>query len=164
MAEDPTPAVAPRIWEVGALCRAIADALEARFNPVAVRGEISGFSRAASGHCYFSLKDAVRDLARGGAALQRMRGGRISLKAACVDALQDAREAKHRKREIKIPLGHGGPAGGAVGPVGTARRYRFGDGTARLSVDLTRLLLDAAFLAMLPEALSRTMSQSSGAL
>lgn len=48
---------APRIWQVGALCRAIADALEARFNPVAVRGEISGFSRAASGHCYFSLKD-----------------------------------------------------------------------------------------------------------
>ena len=28
-----------------------------RFNPVAVRGEISGFSRASSGHCYFSLKD-----------------------------------------------------------------------------------------------------------
>jgi len=47
----------PRIWQVGALCRAIADALDARFNPVAVRGEISGFSRAASGHCYFSLKD-----------------------------------------------------------------------------------------------------------
>ena len=49
--------MAPRIWQVGALCRAIADALEARFNPVAVRGEVSGFSRAASGHCYFSLKD-----------------------------------------------------------------------------------------------------------
>lgn len=50
-------AMTPRIWQVGALCRAIADALDARFNPVAVRGEISGFSRAASGHCYFSLKD-----------------------------------------------------------------------------------------------------------
>ncbi|GLS13012.1 exodeoxyribonuclease 7 large subunit [Hydrogenophaga electricum] len=37
--------------------RAIADTLAARFNPVAVRGEISGFSRAASGHCYFQLKD-----------------------------------------------------------------------------------------------------------
>ncbi len=52
-----SPAMAPRIWQVGALCRAVADALDARFNPVAVRGEISGFSRAASGHCYFSLKD-----------------------------------------------------------------------------------------------------------
>ncbi len=49
---------APRVWGVGALCRAVADALDARFNPVAVRGEITGFSRAASGHCYFSLKDA----------------------------------------------------------------------------------------------------------
>ncbi|WP_093433039.1 exodeoxyribonuclease VII large subunit [Variovorax sp. 770b2] len=47
----------PRIWAVGALCRAVADTLDARFNPVAVRGEISGFSRASSGHCYFSLKD-----------------------------------------------------------------------------------------------------------
>lgn len=46
-----------RIWPVGELCRAVADALDARFNPVAVRGEISGFARAASGHCYFSLKD-----------------------------------------------------------------------------------------------------------
>ena len=48
---------APRVWAVGALCRAVADALDARFNPVTVRGEITGFSRAASGHCYFSLKD-----------------------------------------------------------------------------------------------------------
>ncbi len=47
-----------RVWPVGALCRAVADALDARFNPVAVRGEISGFTRAASGHCYFTLKDA----------------------------------------------------------------------------------------------------------
>ena len=52
------PAAAPLVWEVGALCRAVSDALQARFNPVAVRGEISGFSRAASGHCYFSIKDA----------------------------------------------------------------------------------------------------------
>ena len=56
---DPlNPAMAPRIWEVGALCRAVADVLQARFNPVAVRGEITGFSRASSGHCYFSIKDA----------------------------------------------------------------------------------------------------------
>lgn len=45
------------VWQIGALCRAIAEALDARFNPVAVRGEISGFSRASSGHCYFALKD-----------------------------------------------------------------------------------------------------------
>ncbi len=46
-----------KVWAVGALVRAVADALEARFNPVSVKGEITGFSRAASGHCYFSLKD-----------------------------------------------------------------------------------------------------------
>ena len=57
MSELKSSVFAPRIWQVGALCRAIADALDARFNPVAVRGEISGFSRASSGHCYFSLKD-----------------------------------------------------------------------------------------------------------
>jgi exodeoxyribonuclease VII large subunit len=57
MADAAQPVLAPRIWQVGALCRAVADALDARFNPVAVRGEISGFSRASSGHCYFSLKD-----------------------------------------------------------------------------------------------------------
>ena len=62
MLERGNPAVAPRVWEVGALCRAIADALEARFNPVAVRGEITGFSRASSGHCYFSVKDAQGQL------------------------------------------------------------------------------------------------------
>lgn len=58
MFEGPSPAITPRVWEVGALCHAIADALQARFNPVAVRGELSGFSRASSGHCYFNLKDA----------------------------------------------------------------------------------------------------------
>ena len=53
---------APRLWEVGALCHAVATTLEARFNPVAVRGEISGFSRASSGHCYFALKDGSGQL------------------------------------------------------------------------------------------------------
>ncbi|MHB8947796.1 MAG: exodeoxyribonuclease VII large subunit [Rhodoferax sp.] len=57
MFEAKSSAVAPRVWSIGALCRAIADALDARFNPVVVRGELTGFSRAASGHCYFSLKD-----------------------------------------------------------------------------------------------------------
>ncbi len=51
------PASARRVWEVGPLLRAMADTLSARFNPVVVRGEISSFTRAASGHCYFSLKD-----------------------------------------------------------------------------------------------------------
>lgn len=40
------------------MCLAVGQALDLQFNPVQVVGEISGFSRAASGHCYFSLKDA----------------------------------------------------------------------------------------------------------
>ncbi len=57
MVERNLAPVGSRVWNVGALCRAIADALDARFNPVTVAGEIAGFTRAASGHCYFTLKD-----------------------------------------------------------------------------------------------------------
>ncbi len=62
MSSSESPGLTPRIWAVGALCRAVADVLDSRFNPVAVRGEISGFTRAASGHCYFTLKDASGQL------------------------------------------------------------------------------------------------------
>jgi exodeoxyribonuclease VII large subunit len=47
-----------RTWSVSALLLAVSDALTARFGGVTVAGELSGFSRASSGHCYFSLKDA----------------------------------------------------------------------------------------------------------
>jgi exodeoxyribonuclease VII large subunit len=60
-----TPAARPA-WGVAALLVATGDALAARFGAVAVRGELSGFSRAGSGHCYFALKDAD-----GGQALLR---------------------------------------------------------------------------------------------
>jgi exodeoxyribonuclease VII large subunit len=46
-----------RVWSVSALIAAVAEAVDAGFPACTVRGEISGFSRAASGHCYFSLKD-----------------------------------------------------------------------------------------------------------
>jgi exodeoxyribonuclease VII large subunit len=52
------PAAGRLVWSVSALLLAANDALQARFGACAVRGEISGFSRAASGHCYFTLKDA----------------------------------------------------------------------------------------------------------
>lgn len=57
MLKSSVPTAATRVWRVGALCRAIADALDTRFNPITVDGEISGFTRAASGHCYLTLKD-----------------------------------------------------------------------------------------------------------
>lgn len=58
MAETSAPRVAPLTWSVGALLLAVSDALAARFSSCVVRGELSGVTRAASGHCYFTLKDA----------------------------------------------------------------------------------------------------------
>lgn len=55
--EPRSAGVRPRVWGVSALVQAVADSLSARFATCVVRGEIAGFSRAASGHCYFTLKD-----------------------------------------------------------------------------------------------------------
>jgi exodeoxyribonuclease VII large subunit len=55
---DPHAAAAPRALGVAALLLAATDALQFRLGAVAVRGELSGFSRAGSGHCYFTLKDS----------------------------------------------------------------------------------------------------------
>ncbi|MEI7464833.1 MAG: exodeoxyribonuclease VII large subunit [Burkholderiales bacterium] len=46
---------------MAALVHAIGDTLAARFAACTVRGELSGYTRAASGHCYFTLKDANGD-------------------------------------------------------------------------------------------------------
>ncbi len=54
------------VWGVAALVHAVSDTLAARFAACTIQGEISGFSRAPSGHCYLNLKDA-----EGGAALIR---------------------------------------------------------------------------------------------
>ncbi len=44
-------------FTVSEISQAVKRTLEARFDRVRVRGEISGFKRAASGHLYFALKD-----------------------------------------------------------------------------------------------------------
>jgi exodeoxyribonuclease VII large subunit len=54
MAISPAP---DTILSVAALTRLIKDSLEGAFPAVWVRGEISGFKRAESGHLYFSLKE-----------------------------------------------------------------------------------------------------------
>ncbi|MBI3376230.1 MAG: exodeoxyribonuclease VII large subunit [Betaproteobacteria bacterium] len=48
-----TPVIA-----ISELVRSVRDALEHRFPLMWVSGEISNFTRAASGHCYFTLKDS----------------------------------------------------------------------------------------------------------
>jgi exodeoxyribonuclease VII large subunit len=47
------------VWAVGHLVSAVARSLAQTFNPVRVRGEVSGFMQAGSGHCYFTLKDGA---------------------------------------------------------------------------------------------------------
>jgi len=65
------------VYSVGELSTALKRAVEDNFGWVRVRGEVSGFKRAASGHLYFSLKDdkAVLD-----AVCWRGTTGRLGLK------------------------------------------------------------------------------------
>jgi exodeoxyribonuclease VII large subunit len=50
------------VLSVSELSQALKRAVEDRFSYVRVQGEISGFKRAASGHLYFTLKDADANL------------------------------------------------------------------------------------------------------
>ncbi len=65
------------VFGVSELSQLVKRTIEGRFEHVRVRGEISGFKRAASGHLYMSLKDedAVLD-----AVCWRGQAGRLSLK------------------------------------------------------------------------------------
>jgi exodeoxyribonuclease VII large subunit len=64
-------ATAREIVSVGQLNRAVAGLLERSFPMVWVSGEISNLTRAASGHWYFSLKDAQ-------ASVRSVRGAPLS--------------------------------------------------------------------------------------
>ena len=65
MNEPVTAAPQRSVWSVAGLIAAVAGLVESGFSACTVGGEISGFSRAASGHCYFNLKDP-----EGGGALR----------------------------------------------------------------------------------------------
>ena len=45
------------IWTVSDLSQALKRTVEGAFPLVRIKGEVSGFKRAASGHCYLALKD-----------------------------------------------------------------------------------------------------------
>lgn len=70
---------AHRSWSVSALCHGIADIFDANFNPVRVTGEVGSFAQAASGHCYFNLKDAHAQIRC--AMFRRTAAGLLSLPA-----------------------------------------------------------------------------------
>lgn len=47
-----------RIWSVSELNRSVAATLQSRYSRIWIKGEVSNFTRAASGHWYFSIKDS----------------------------------------------------------------------------------------------------------
>jgi exodeoxyribonuclease VII large subunit len=52
----------PRVWTVGELVRQVRGVLERSYSHVVVEGEISNWRPAATGHCYFTLKDGAAQL------------------------------------------------------------------------------------------------------
>jgi len=56
LAETPAGDNAPPL-SVSEISQALKRAVEQRFGHIRIKGEISGFKRAASGHCYMGLKD-----------------------------------------------------------------------------------------------------------
>ena len=57
MTEPEASAPTSAAWEVGALVQHVALSIAARYAACSVQGDLSGYSRASSGHCYFTLKD-----------------------------------------------------------------------------------------------------------
>ena len=51
-----------KVLSVYQVTKTVKSLIEGHFSEIWVRGEISNFVRAASGHCYFSLKDEVRQV------------------------------------------------------------------------------------------------------
>jgi exodeoxyribonuclease VII large subunit len=52
----------PRVWSVGELVRQVRGLVERSYGQIVVEGEISNWRPAASGHCYFTLKDGEAQL------------------------------------------------------------------------------------------------------
>lgn len=82
MIESPDVGFQRIVWGVAGLVHAIGDSLAARFGACTVRGELSGFARAASGHCYFSLKDANGDAASIRCAMFKRAAGQLQFQPA----------------------------------------------------------------------------------
>jgi len=59
---DVAPAIEARVWTVGDLVREVRELVERSYAQITVDGEISNWRPAASGHCYFTLKDGNAQL------------------------------------------------------------------------------------------------------
>jgi exodeoxyribonuclease VII large subunit len=58
----PIEPVEAKVWSVAALVQSVRGLVERTYGQVAVEGEISNWRPAASGHCYFTLKDGDAQL------------------------------------------------------------------------------------------------------
>lgn len=56
-ASTPSSAESPTVWTVSQVNRAVRNLLEGTLQPLWVSGEVGGWTRHRSGHCYFTLKD-----------------------------------------------------------------------------------------------------------
>ena len=63
LSSGPVPDAKPRVFSVGDVTRAIRSVIEGAFVDVWVEGEVSNYRQQASGHQYFTLKDADSQLA-----------------------------------------------------------------------------------------------------
>jgi len=141
---EPAAPPSPRtVWGVSALLLATGDALAARFGAVAVRGELSGFSRPASGHCYFSLKDSS-----GAAALLRCAMFRRAA------SLLDFQPADGQQVELRGRLGVYEPRGELQMVVESLQRV----GTGTLYEEFLRLKARLAALGLFDAARKRTIA------
>lgn len=99
-----------RSWSVSALCRGLVDVFDANFNPVQVVGEVGSFVQAASGHCYFNLKDAQAQIRC--AMFRRTAAGLLSLPANGDSVEVIARVAVHAARgDLQLVVEGVRPAG-----------------------------------------------------
>jgi exodeoxyribonuclease VII large subunit len=110
-AESRTPEPA-RIWPVGELVRHVRGLVEQSYPQIAVEGEISNWRPAASGHCYFTLKDGEAQLSivmfRRQASLVRFKpkdGDAVRLRGSL--SLYEARGQMQMVAETMEPVGLG---------------------------------------------------------
>jgi exodeoxyribonuclease VII large subunit len=95
---EPAQVVPSRpVWNVGALLLATDDLLQARFGALAVQGELSGLTRASSGHRYFALKDMAGSGALLRCAMFRRAGALLDFDA------QDGQQVEVRGRFTVYP-------------------------------------------------------------
>lgn len=112
MPEELFFAETPRVLRVTELTRTIRQLLESQVPLLWVRGEISNFVRAASGHCYFSLKDEQSQVRcvmfrnRGQAADERIGNG-VQVEVRALATLYEARGDFQLTVEQMRPAGLG---------------------------------------------------------